>query len=315
MDQGPRLHSAPAPAPASVHHRTDEWFTFLLNHGRTEITKWTYENNLRWFGEWLVAREIPWESVTKDTMENWISDMRAAGRHPKSIRSRVSTVCCYFAWLAAYDHIGKNPLAGLPAVRVPKSLPLVHSKSVVDQLLEAAITIREKVVLEVLYAAGTRRQGLLDIKIEDVDLRGRTIRIHHKGGKERLVVIGPHAVLAILRWLPQRAAIARNFPKDEGWLFVGRQGKLSGQRILDIVHVVAKRAGIPRAHCHSLRHSCATHMHDGGADLKTIQEQLGHDNLNTTQKYLHLSVEQRKEIYDRTHPRGGPIPPHGETAE
>lgn len=268
MYQRPRLHSAPC----VVHRHTDEWFTFLLNHGRSEITKWTYENSLRWFGEWLVAREISWEAVTKDTIENWISDMRVAGRHPKSIRARVSTVACFYAWLAAENHIDKNPLQGLAPIKVPKSLPLVHSKSVVERMLAEAKTPREKAILEVFYAAGVRRQGLLDIKLEDVDLRGRLIRIRHKGGKERLAVITPAAVLAILRWLPHRALIAAKFEKDEGYLFVGRQGQLAGQRILDIVHAVAERAGIPRAHCHSLRHSCATHLLDGGADLKTIKE-------------------------------------------
>lgn len=305
MDQGlPSVRRTPCVS----HQRIDEWFTYLLNHGRSERTTWTYGNSLRWFGEWLVARETAWEDVTRATVENWIADMRAAGRHPKSIRSRVGAARGFYAWLASEGHIEKDPLHGLAPITVPKSLPLVHSKSVVEELLAAAKTVREKVVLEVLYAAGPRRQGLLDIKLTDVDLRARLIRIHHKGGKERFVVINPRAVLSILRWLPQRAAIASKFAKDEGWLFIGRQGQLSGQRILDIVHAVAERAGIPRAHCHSLRHSFATHMLDNGTDLRVVQELLGHESIATTQIYTHVSMERMKQAYDLGHPRANSPP-------
>jgi integrase/recombinase XerC len=299
--------------PCVVHQRTDEWFTYLLNHGRSDRTKWTYENSLRWFGEHLASYGLAWEDVkTTGAVEQWIADMRAAKRHPKSILSRVGAVRGFFRWLATEGHIERDPLAKLAPIKVPKSMPLVHSRPVVLQLLEEAKTAREKVVLEVLYAAGPRRQGLLDIKLTDLDLKSRLIRIRHKGGKERFIVITPRAVLAILRWLPQRNMIASNFEKDDGYLFIGRQGQLSGQRILDIVHAVADRANVPRANCHSLRHSFATHMLDGGADLRDVQELLGHESIATTQVYTHVSMERLRRVYDRAHPRAGTEPPKKE---
>lgn len=301
MGQGPRLQTAQKPC--TVHPRQEEWFTFLLNHGRSERTKWTYENALRWFGEWLVAVGIVWAQVKRGTVEQWIADLRAAGRHPKSIQSRVGAVKGFFAWLEDEGHIDKSPLKGLRPIKVPESLPRVHNRTEIDLMFAAAKTTREKVVLEILYAAGVRRQGLLDIRLQDIDLKARTIRIHHKGGKERIVIITPSAVLAILRWLPQRSMIAANLAHDTGHLMIGRQGPLSGQRILDIVHTVADRANVPRSHVHAWRHSALSHLLEGGMSLRTIQKQAGHSSISTTAKYLHVATDRMREEYDRTHPR------------
>jgi site-specific recombinase XerD len=276
-----------------------------LNHGRSERTVWTYQNCLRWFGEWLVSIGMIWATVQRGNVEQWIADMRAAGRHPKSINSRVGAVKGFYRWLKDEGHIDKNPFEGLSPIKIPKSLPRVLSRFEIEAMLAAAKTPREKMAVELLYSCGVRRQGLLDIRLQDIDLKSRLIKIHHKGAKERLVVMGHSAVLAILRWLPHRAMIARNFERDEGYLFVGREGQLSGQRMLDMIHAVAGRAKVDRVHCHALRHTCASHMRDGGADLEAIREQLGHESLATTGRYLHTSVEQRRQDYDRTHPMGG----------
>lgn len=287
-------------SPISISVHGTRWLDYLSNHGRAESTIWTYRHCLRWFSEWLEDRCLALARVTRAAVEDWISTMRMAGRHLKSIRSRVGVVRGFYSWLTMEGLLQRDPLLGLGHIKVPRSLPQVLQKSHVRQLMVAAHTPRERVVLRILYATGCRRSEILSIKLQDLDLDRRMIRIRGKGSKDRLVLYDRPTATAIRNWLAVRAKIVRTWKTDAGFLIVGREGPLHGQRLLDIVHAIAGRAGIDRrVYVHAFRHAFASHSLDDGMKIEEVKELLGHESIATTQVYTHVSLERLRSSYDR----------------
>lgn len=285
----------------SVH--TEQYFTELLNHGRSPMTVWTYRNCLRWFHAFIVAIECRPEDVTRGVVEQWIAEMRLQKKTQGSIRCRVNAVRGFYKWLVAEDYLQKDPLLKLRPIKVPKLLPRPLAVDDVLKFIAKAITARERAIAEVFYACGCRRSELLTLRTVDVDLTGRLVRLWGKGGKERISILTPTAVEAVRAWLGERAQIVSAWSgPDEGFLFVGRQGPMKRSRLERIVAAIAKRAGL-KASPHVLRHSFATHMLDRGAQLEVVQELLGHDSPVTTRLYTKVSMDRIRQVYDRTHPR------------
>lgn len=185
----------------------------------------------------------------------------------------------------------------------------------VDRAGEIAERQRDVAILELLYATGIRVAELVSLDIRDVDFSNRTVRVTGKGNKQRVVPFGLPAEQALQDWIDYgRPALARlaiekavppnGISSDEGALFLGMRGKRLNQRVArEIVHKAAREAGVPDISPHALRHSAATHMLDGGADLREVQEMLGHSSLKTTQRYTHVSIEQLKNRYGQAFPR------------
>lgn len=236
---------------------------------------------------------------------------------PASVARKLSALQTFFALLQQENHIVSNPLIGIVRPKQGHYIPVFLTVDEVFRLLDApgdADTFgrRDKAILEILYSTGMRVAEMTGLNINALDFDTEMVRITGKGNKERLAPVGGPALDAIRKYLPQRDfLLRRNLQRGrqtEGDpIFVnGRGGRLTTRSVERLVSFYARRAGIiSRVTPHSLRHSFATHLLEMGADLRVVQELLGHASLSTTQKYTHLTVDHLMEVYDRTHPKAG----------
>jgi integrase/recombinase XerC len=248
----------------------------------------------------------------------WLGDL-ARRCAPASVARKIASVRAFGRWLKRRGHIDKNPAAELASPKVRRPLPTYLSAedaaSVVESpsaehegtaALRDAVKKRDRAVLELLYGGGLRVSEASGLDLSQLSLSERTVRVIGKGNKERLVPIGRKAEVAVREWLAVRPELAhpRTRALDPRALFVSTRGRRLGPRA---VQLLVRRWGIAGAgradlHPHALRHTCATHLLDGGADLRAIQEMLGHSSLSTTQRYTHVSVAHLLAAYDAAHP-------------
>jgi site-specific recombinase XerD len=305
QDLGAQRGASSARLAIAVHG--EQFLEELLNHGRSELTVKIYRYRLRYFDDWRTSVGIHLEAVTRGNIEAWISQMRGRSLSLKSIRDWVGAVRCFYEWLTDLDFLPKNPLARLKPIKVPRKVPQVLPINAIEALLKATKTTRERVIIEVLYGSGLRASELLGIRVQDLDLDSSQVLVHGKGNKERLQPLSPGAVQAIRTWLEERAVILKRTGREsERALFIGRKGRLHKSHLRNIVKALAVRAGIDtRVYPHLFRHSFATHLLEGGADLRYVQELMGHDSVGTTQIYTHVALGQLRKVYASAHPRAG----------
>jgi tyrosine recombinase XerC len=223
---------------------------------------------------------------------------RSVGRHLSALRS-------FFRFLARESIIKANPILMLSSPKLDKHLPSFMTEEEVNKLIESAFAkneddesgLRDRAILETFYSSGLRISELVGLSIDDVDSISGVVKAYGKGKKERVVPIGDAALNAIKKYLDKRK-------KTSSALFLNKNGKrISTRGVRDIVEKYLKSAGIARGVSpHTFRHSFATHLLNRGADLRTVQELLGHANLSTTQIYTHLTTERLKNVYDKAHP-------------
>jgi integrase/recombinase XerC len=252
-------------------------------------------------------------AVDLHLLRGWLG--RLARTHaPSSIARKVAAVRSWMKWLRRRGVVSKSPAAELGTPKVRRPLPSLLSVDAAREVVEAPSDTesqvprgaRDRAVLELLYGSGLRVSELCGLDLDAYDPAGARVRVHGKGDKERVVPVGRRCVEALAAWLVERPRAVH--PKT-GWqdpraLFVGARGGRLGPRA---VHTVVQRwgalgAGRADLHPHALRHTCATHMLDGGADLRAIQEMLGHASLSTTQRYTHVSMAHLMRVYDASHP-------------
>jgi integrase/recombinase XerC len=233
---------------------------------------------------------------------------------PPTIGRKLASIRTFFGWLERESVVRKNPAAALASPKLRRKLPTFLSADaageVVEVPLEAAVSpaerVRDAAILEVLYGCGLRVSELAGLDLDHVALEQGEVRVLGKGKKERLVPLGSKARAAIEAYLKSRPELRneRNGAQDPRALFLGRRGtRLGVRRVQTLVHRYgALGAGRSDLHPHALRHSCATHLLEGGADLRAIQELLGHSSLATTQRYTHVSLDQLMRVYDQAHP-------------
>ena len=246
--------------------------------------------------------------IDSASVRGWVARMHAAGLSPVTMGRKLAAVRSFCAHLCRIGVLEGNPARPIRNPKTPQTLPRFLMESEVERLLDAPDGspegIRDSAVLEVLYATGLRASELTGIEVDDIDLDGRTLRVLGKGRRERIVPFGVHAQQALQAYVPvrRRWIEART---SEPALFVTPRGKAlttAGLRRLlarRLEHASVSKQVTP----HALRHSFATHLLNAGADLRAIQELLGHASLGTTQRYTHLSTTQMKAVYDRAHPR------------
>lgn len=229
---------------------------------------------------------------------------------PSSVARKIGAARAFFRHLRRRGEVEKNPAAELSLPKVRKPLPTFLNVDAASEVMDApgrhsAEDLRDRAMLELLYGSGLRVSELVGVDIEHLDLPS-TVRVIGKGNKERIVPVGSHAAAALERYLARRRELAH--PKtgalDERALFLSRLGKRIGvRRVQTLVHGYgALGAGRADLHPHALRHTCATHLLDGGADLRAIQKLLGHASLKTTQRYAHVSIDHLMKVYDAAHP-------------
>lgn len=239
----------------------------------------------------------------------------ARGLTSASVARKLSAIRAFFRHLVRTGKLDESPADLVATPRVHRRMPIFLNAESAGEVVEApaaaalgteASRLRDTAMLEVLYGSGLRVSELVGLDLTDVSFGDASVRVLGKGRKERLVPLGSKAAGAVRAYLPSRAEFSH--PKtgalDPVALFVGPRGRRIGVRAVQlIVHRYGKLgAGRPDLHPHALRHSCATHMLEGGADLRAIQEMLGHTSLSTTQRYTHLSLDKLLDVYDKSHP-------------
>ena len=280
-------------------------FLTLLAARRAPRTVEAYRRDLTQLAGWL---EHPVSSASVDELERWVAQMRADGRAATTIARRIAAVRAFFRHQMLLGARGDNPAAALALPKRLRTLPRTLSPAEAERLIDAAAgttprAMRDRALVELMYGAGLRVSEALGLDRRGVDLDERLVRPVGKGGKERLVPLGRPAVESLRRYIAMgRPHLDRRHRPE---LFLNaRGGPLTRAGAFLILRRLAGKAGLApeRVHPHLLRHSFATHLLEGGADLRSVQEMLGHADLSTTELYTHVSDRRRRELYFRAHP-------------
>ena len=314
--RGPRAETGPGPAvgPASeLEVAAARFLTELAAaRGASEHTLRAYRRDLAELCAHLAGRGVhdP-ERVSSRDLRSFLVELDLRGLARPSVQRKFSAARSLFRYLLRQGRIESHPAAGLRPGRKRRPLPTTLDPAEVEALLlapdaDTARGRRDRAILEVMYSAGTRAAETVGLERRHVDLGRGLARVFGKGRKERLVPLGSHAVAALREYLadPRRARPAG--PAGDAVFLNARGGRLTTRSLGRIVDHWALAAGLLRRPTpHTLRHSFATHMLDAGADLRAVQELLGHAHLVTTQIYTHVSIERLREVYERAHPRAG----------
>lgn len=275
----------------------DAWLS-----GRAPATRKAYTSDLAAFAEWMGRSGVDGPAgVERLHLRRYLASLGTRKLARATVARKAAALRCYFSWVLRQGRIGADPARSLRAPSGGGRLPRVLSNGEVATLLDAPaespLERRDHAVLELLYAAGLRVSELCGLDRGDVDLRGRTVTVLGKGSKQRRLPIHEEAVDALRGWLDHGRAAMAGPPEA---VFVNQRGARLGPR--DVRRILDRRAASP-THPHALRHTYATHLLDGGADLRVVQELLGHSSLATTQIYTHVSKERLRSVYEETHPR------------
>ena len=280
-------------------------FLALLTARRSPRTVDAYSRDLRALQAFL---DHPVGTATVEELERYAAQLRADGLSPATIARRHAAARSFFRHLQLLGVRGDNPAAGVPLPRRPKPLPKTLSPGEAERLIQAAAgtaprALRDQALVELLYGAGLRVSEAVGLERSGVELDARVVRVLGKGGKERVVPIGRPAAEALRRYLSRGRPHLDRRHRPEVFLNA-RGGPLTRAGAFLILRGLAGKAGLEpeRVHPHLLRHSFATHLLEGGADLRSVQEMLGHADLSTTELYTHVTDRRRRELYYRAHP-------------
>lgn len=284
---------------------SDEWdlsgFSAWLS-GRAPATRKAYTSDVGAFAEWMGRSDVDGPAgVDRLHLRRYLASLGTRKLARATVARKAAALRCYFSWQFRQGRIGADPARSLRAPSGGGRLPRVLSQGELSTLLDgpasSPLDRRDLAVLELLYAAGLRVSELCGLDRDDVDLRGRTVTVLGKGSKQRRLPIHEAAAAALGDWL-EHGRNEMDGPPEA--VFVNRRGARLGPR--DVRRILDRRAASP-THPHALRHTYATHLLDGGADLRVVQELLGHSSLATTQVYTHVSKERLRSVYEGTHPR------------
>lgn len=291
--------------PIEQRWRTDEFAASLTSSSPNTVA--AYQNDIAGFLEWTSRLEInaP-EMVDRLALRRYVAYLTTRQFARRSVARKVASLRRYFQWLRRSDYIDVDPAVGLHAPAGEGRLPKVLSHTDIGILLDAVgrddepvwRRRRDDAVLELLYGSGIRVSELCGLDIDGIDLSGCAVSVWGKGNKERRVPLSQPAATALAKWLQIRADVVAHHAGAA--LFGNERGNRLTPR--DVRRIVDRRSPVP-THPHALRHSFATHLLDGGADLRAVQDLLGHRDVATTQRYTHVSKERLRVVYSQTHPR------------
>ena len=271
-----------------------EYLEYLeLEKGLSQNTIDAYRRDLYNFAENI--KHI--ESIERTTISSYIRKLKESNLAPTSIIRKVASLRGFFKWTTAMNIIEKNPASTLEQPKVPLRLPKVISLKDIEDMLCSGLSDLEITIIELLYSCGLRVSELANIKINEIDLNAKYIRCFGKGSKERIVPIGNKAISALKKYLPQREILLKKYNLNSKKLLLNENGRfLTRQDIYNFIHKQGKKIH-KNISPHTLRHSFATHLLENGADLRVVQELLGHSDVSTTQLYTHISKKRLKEVY------------------
>jgi integrase/recombinase XerD len=251
------------------------------------------------------------DEVTYSNISDFFEEKRSHGISSRTVSRYSSTYKGFFSFLLEHGYIKKNPVKNLKSVRISRDLPDVLSFQEIDLILDIPkvknkLGLRDKAILEIMYSSGLRVSELLNLKMSDLFFEDEIIRVLGKGSKQRIIPIGTSAIRWVTEYIKRVRPLLQKRMKSENYLFLNSRGtKLSRMAIWKIVKKYSTLAEIKKeVHPHTFRHSFATHLLEGGADLRAVQEMLGHSDISTTQIYTHIDREYVKQIHRDYHPRG-----------
>ena len=278
-----------------------------LGRNASEHTVRAYRTDLVEFLAFLTERGVAVGTVERLALRSFLARLRERNLSRRTLARKVAALRSFYRFLVSQGVVSQNPTLTVRSPRLPRRLPTVLDETQTVGLLEGIggsrwLRARNRAILEVLYSTGMRAAELVALNVDDVDLLSEMALARGKGKKERLVPLGSHACAALAEYLDVRRQLVSD---DESALLVnGKGARLSTRTVRRVVREAARRAGLPgTVSPHTLRHCFATHLLDRGADLRSVQELLGHANLSTTQLYTHLTTERLRQAYDRAHPR------------
>lgn len=280
-------------------HYISRYIEYLeVERGLALNTIMAYRSDLVSLSDFLLKQGIEdYTKIQRIHINLYIKELYDKKYTPRSITREIASIKGFFKWLNINNLIQHNPALSIEQPKLPKRLPKVLSMKEISELLDVNMTIIDKAILELLYASGLRVSELSDIKINNIDLNARYIRCIGKGSKERIVPIGKKACNAIRKYLKEREYIIKKYNLNTKFLFVKENGKkLTRQDVYVFIRGLGKNIN-KEISPHTIRHSFATHLLENGADLRVVQELLGHSDVSTTQLYTHISKKRLKDIY------------------
>jgi len=267
----------------------------------------SYETDLKQFQTWLKKNQCD-DIIDADNLHirNWVAGLHRQGIGSKTLQRKLSSLRSFYNFLIRKRLLKNNPAVDIRAPKAAKKLPDTLDTDSLSQLLNipanSDLAIRDRAIMELFYSSGLRLSELVNLNLDSIDLKEKSLRAIGKGNKERLLPIGSKAIEAIQLWLDKRNTMAN---KDESALFVSKRGmRISTRSIQQRLTYWRKKQGLEQhIHPHKLRHSFASHILESSGDLRAVQELLGHADISTTQIYTHLDFQHLANVYDKAHPR------------
>ncbi len=303
------------PTSTIVSHAVKDFLTYLRQKGSSTHTIRAYSGDLAEFAAFVGALE--WAEIDHVTIRSFLSHLFDKGNSKATVARALAAVRSLYKWLARQSIVELNPARLVATPKLPKKLPRVPTIEEMNSVLDgdaaevAAFPERDRLMLELLYGCGIRNSELVGINLEDISPANGAMLIRGKGKKERMVPFGDAVMKALREYLPRRQAVIADSRQGKlsalqttALLINLRGGRLTTRSVGRIVKRLATTAGLPSdVHPHTLRHAFGAHLLEEGADLRAIQEMLGHERLSTTQRYTQLTTKHVMEVYDKTHPR------------
>ena len=296
----------------------------LAARDASDHTRRAYRSAIEQYLAWLHERGADWRAPPRSLLRSYLAELQSRGLARTSISSRLAALRSFYRHARRNGLVESDPMSSLTTPRLPRRLPRVLNVGQVESLLDAvgsgtrsssapaanaALILRDRALVETAYAAGLRISELAGLRLSDVDLGRGEVRVLGKGRKQRVGLLGGPAREALGEYIDRGRPVLRERSSvdDDGSLFLNARGGPLGVRGLRYrVDQLLLRAGLPEgASVHTLRHSFASHLLEGGADLRVVQELLGHESLATTQVYTHVSAGRLRSVYRQAHPRAG----------
>jgi integrase/recombinase XerC len=293
----------------AVERAVDQFLGVLRQRNASVHTVKAYAGDLDSFSAYVGTRD--WKRIDHIAIRGFLSHLYENGLSKTSVARSLAAVRSLYRWLAQEGVVEQNPAKLVATPKLAKKLPRVPTIEEMNSVLDgkmpevAAFPERDRLLLELLYGCGIRNSELIGINVDDIRVSAEAILIRGKGKKERYVPFGGSAASALRTYLPERQKLLAASKKITPALLLNRRGgRLTVRSVGRIVKKIAVAKGLsPDVHPHTLRHAFGTHMLEEGADLRAIQEMLGHERLSTTQRYTQLSMKHVLAVYDQTHPR------------
>jgi len=302
-------HMATKQGRTPVEKAIDRFLHSLRQRNASVHTIKAYTGDLDNFAAYVGSRN--WRSIDHVTIRGFLSLLYEKGLGKTSVARALAAVRSLYRWLAQEGVVEQNPAALVSTPKLPKKLPRVPTIEEMNAVLDgqmpevASFPERDRIMFELLYGCGLRNSELIGINLDDIRLSSEAILIRGKGKKERYVPFGDSVKTVLAIYLPARQQVLTERKKNTTALLINqRGGRLTTRSVGRIIKKIAVAKGLsPDVHPHTLRHAFGTHMLEEGADLRSIQEMLGHERLSTTQRYTQLSIKHVLQVYDQTHPR------------